>query len=103
MSTELPFWTSCAVQCPTVPSQVLLCACVVVVGTYTMLVMGKKKGEDRHRDPKLTIRIPAVAGEALRRIADSEDRTLTAVILRALKAYAQANGHNWPTSLAPPP
>jgi hypothetical protein len=51
----------------------------------------------------LTIRLGSDEDAALRRMAESEDRTITAVVMRALKAYAQANNHSWPASFAPPP
>jgi hypothetical protein len=51
---------------------------------------------DRHLQPKMTLRLSEAHGEALRAIAGVEDRTITAVVLRALRAYAQANGYDWP-------
>lgn len=51
---------------------------------------------DRHLHPKLTLRLPGAEGEALRRMASAEERTLTAIVLRALRAYAREHGHPWP-------
>lgn len=69
----------------------------------TMNLMSTKKGSkqngtngDRHKEPKMTLRFSKAAGDALRAIAEAEERTVTAVVQRALRAYAKANGYEWP-------
>lgn len=59
--------------------------------------MGAKKPnkKDRHLEPKITLRLPSPAGDILRQIAAKEDRTITTVVLRALRLYAEQNGHSW--------
>ena len=44
----------------------------------------------------MTLRLPAAEGEALRRMAEQEDRTYTKVVRRALKLYTEQNGYDWP-------
>jgi hypothetical protein len=75
-----------------------------------MAVMAKKKppereqsrpDPDRHLHPKITLRLPPPAGDVLRAIAEHEDRTITAIVLRALRAYAQAHGYTWGPSPIP--
>ncbi len=63
--------------------------------------MGKKKvnatSADRHKTPKKTLRLPKAVGDLLKHMAETEDRTETAVVMRALRAYAKENGYTWPT------
>jgi uncharacterized protein (DUF1778 family) len=66
--------------------------------------MAKKSSKhgDRHLHPKITLRLPPSAGQALRQMAEAEERTITAIVLRALRAYATVNGHSWPGQSSPP-
>ncbi len=66
----------------------------------TMLDMSKHKPKpgDRHQQPKMTLRLPEPVGDLLREMAAKEDRTITAIVLRALRAYATENGYTWPGS-----
>ncbi len=52
---------------------------------------------DRHLDPKMTLRLPEEVGDALRDVADQEERTITTVVLRALRDYFKTHGYPWPT------
>jgi len=52
--------------------------------------------KDRHLNPKTTIRLPKDAGDVLRGLANKEDRTITTIVLRALKLYAKENDYPWP-------
>lgn len=51
---------------------------------------------DRHVNPTMTLRIKPKFADAIRNIADAEDRTMTAIIIRAMRRYAEENGHEWP-------
>lgn len=62
-----------------------------------MVLMATTPKKDRHKQPKMTIRPSAKVGNALREIAGKEDRTITAIVTRALKLYAEQNGHSWPS------
>jgi hypothetical protein len=61
------------------------------------------KSTDRHLQPRLTLRLPSAAGEALKAIAEAEDRTITAIVLRALRSYAQEHGYAFPGKSQDPP
>jgi hypothetical protein len=60
----------------------------------------KKKPEknDRHLHPKMTVRLGPAAEAFLREVRSKEDRTYTAILIRALKLYAKENGYAWPES-----
>ncbi len=58
--------------------------------------MRKKKTTDRHLHSKMTIRLGPQAEALLKQAKDAEDRTYTAIIIRALKLYAKENGYTWP-------
>jgi len=54
--------------------------------------------KDRHLNPKKTIRLPKEVGQALDDLAEKEDRTITTIVLRALRLYAKENNYPWPGS-----
>lgn len=62
-----------------------------------MTLMAKKKPTDRHKEAKTALRLSEAVGDALRQIAKAEDRTITAIVRRALRDYAEKNGHPWPS------
>lgn len=68
-----------------------------------MIGMSKPKKKDLHKEAQTTIRPGKVANFMLRRIAKQEDRTNTAVLVRALKLYAEQNGYEWPKDGEPLP
>jgi hypothetical protein len=60
-----------------------------------MLGMAKKKPKgDAHRSPHL-VRIPVDVFEAIRRLAEKNDRPITREIRQALIAWLEAKGE-WP-------
>lgn len=69
----------------------------------TISPMSKKKSTstrkeaDRHKEPKMTLRLPEPYRNLVREIADKEDRNFTKVIQRAIRLYAEANGFKDPT------
>lgn len=56
----------------------------------------KPAAKDRHLSPRITLRLPAPAGDILRAIARQNHRTLTAEVLLALRRHAEENGFKWP-------
>ena len=56
----------------------------------------KSRTEDRHNPESMLIRIPADHGRMLRRLKTVEDRPIAMIIARALRAYYQANGYQFP-------
>lgn len=62
----------------------------------TKIVCMVKKKTDRHKYPGMTVRLPKEQADALRAIADTEERTPSVVIARALRDYAKAHGYRYP-------
>jgi Ribbon-helix-helix protein, copG family len=56
---------------------------------------------DRHKQPAITLRLPEPYDGLLRHMAEAEDRTITAIVQRALRDYARANGYAWPPDTTP--
>lgn len=81
-------------------SRLSIGACAAPTDGYNASVAKRKP--DRHLTPKMTLRLPSAAGDALRTMAVTEDRTITAIVMRALRLYAGENGYEWPKT-APPP
>jgi hypothetical protein len=65
-------------------------------GTMNGTMGAKKPPTDRHKQPRLTLRLPQEAGAVLRRIARKNHRTMTAEVLLALEKHAEENGEDWP-------
>jgi len=56
----------------------------------------KKRRPDRHKVAKKTLRLPPPYGEWLDQMAQAEQRTQTVIVMRALRDYAEKNGHPMP-------
>jgi hypothetical protein len=55
-----------------------------------------ERAADRHKSAAITLRLPEPYDSLLRRMADAEDRTITAIVQRALRDYARTNGYVFP-------
>ncbi len=66
-------------------------------GSGIMVCMSKKKPNDRHLAPRITLRLPSKESEILKQLAERNERTLTAEILRALRKHFTEEGL-WPPS-----
>jgi hypothetical protein len=59
-----------------------------------------RKKSDRHKARRITLRLPDRESRLLEELAEKNDRTLTAEVVRALRRYFKAEGADSP---APPP
>lgn len=66
-----------------------------------IVVMAKDRTKDRHKNPKMTLRLDPQYADALRAIAAQEERDATKVIIRALRLYAEQNSYSWPVPSPP--
>jgi hypothetical protein len=68
----------------------------VPVRTYNVCMGKRPTKPDQHKNQNMSLRLPPHLAEWLKQIAQSEDRTYTAVVMRALRTYAEKNGYEWP-------
>jgi hypothetical protein len=55
-----------------------------------MLIMSPKKKSDRHKARRITLRLPNHELDLMLALAEREDRTLTAELLRAIRRHLKA-------------
>ncbi len=56
------------------------------------MITGMARKKDQHLAPRITLRLPTKETDLLRRLAERNDRTVTAELLRALRKHLQAEG-----------